>query len=81
MKVPNVGLCLAQVGLSEGRDLGRQYNVAFHEVSVADAPIETIAIMNRIVKQIWRQKVSLPTSRWICCLKWPSTWIYRILLC
>lgn len=45
------------MGLSEGRDLSRQYNTAFQEVSVADNPVETIAVMNRIVRELWREKV------------------------
>ena len=51
-----------QVGISEGRDLSRQYNTAFQEVSVADNPVETIAVINRIVRELWREKVGQACS-------------------
>ena len=46
--------------MTEGRELSRQFGCAgFHEVSVADNPVETVAVMNRVVRHIWRQKVLL----------------------
>lgn len=50
-----------QVTLNEGRELSRQYNTAFHEVSVADNPVDTVTVMNRVVRAIWQEKVSLQT--------------------
>ena len=44
----NVFFSSSQVSVTEGRELSRQFNCAgFHEVSVADDPVETVAVMNR----------------------------------
>lgn len=48
-----------QVSISEGRELSRQYNTAFHEVSVADDPVDTINVMNRVVRELWTSKVRM----------------------
>ena len=45
-----------EVSISEGRDLSRQYNTAFHEVSVADDPTETLRILNTVVRELSRVK-------------------------
>ena len=44
--------------MSEGRELSKQYNTySFHEVSVADNPVDTINVMNELVRELWVQKV------------------------
>lgn len=48
-----------QVSISEGRELSRQYNTAFHEVSVADDPVDTITVMNRVIRELWIAKVCI----------------------
>ena len=49
---------LSQVEAAEGRDLSRRHDAfAFHEVSVADQPSDTVDVMNKMVAQIWKEKV------------------------
>ncbi|TRY76682.1 hypothetical protein TCAL_10359 [Tigriopus californicus] len=48
---------LRKVSISEGRELSRQYNTAFHEVSVADDPVDTITVMNRVIRELWIAKM------------------------
>ena len=49
----------SQVDAAEGRDLSRRHDAfAFHEVSVADQPSDTVDVMNKMVAQIWKEKVN-----------------------
>ena len=45
-----------QVEVSEGHELSRHFATDFHEVSVADNPIDTVNIMNDIVKDLLKVK-------------------------
>ena len=50
---------MMQVDAAEGRDLSRRHDAfAFHEVSVADQPAATVDVMNSMVAEIWKEKVS-----------------------